>query len=352
MSYIPIDPAHVAADKAIRDMEKKIKKEYKQAIEEVEDKLEDYLRRYALKDRKWRQWVHDGKKTEKQYKEWRLGQLAMGERWEQLRDALSDIYLNAYKVSYGMVNGYMPAIYADNYNYATYYIENGLNIDTSFVMYDYNTVYRMMAEDPDMLPPPGRKVSEQIRMKQAKQWDNQRIQSVMIQGILQGQGITELAMTLAYAVGDSDTKAAIRNARTMTTGAENAGRVAGYKRAQSMGIKLGQQWMATLDNRTRHSHRMIDGEIIQVGAMFSNGCRFPGDPSGPAAEVFNCRCCLVAALDGYALNISNTSIRNTDKLNQSYDDWKKEHSESHPITEQMEKGEAIRQSFIKEYRYL
>lgn len=59
-----------------------------------------------------------------------------------------------------------------------------------------------------------------------------------------------------------------------------------------------REWLATLDARTRHSHRQLGGERREVGEKFSNGCRYPGDPQAPYAEVCNCRCTLVAAVDG------------------------------------------------------
>ena len=61
---------------------------------------------------------------------------------------------------------------------------------------------------------------------------------------------------------------------------------------------LRQQWLATMGNRTRHSHRQLDGEQVDVGAKFSNGCRFPGDTDAPYAETMNCRCTLIAAVAG------------------------------------------------------
>ena len=59
-----------------------------------------------------------------------------------------------------------------------------------------------------------------------------------------------------------------------------------------------QEWLATLDGRTRHSHAVLDGEQVAQDKKFSNGCRYPGDPRGPAWEIYNCRCTLVAAIDG------------------------------------------------------
>lgn len=51
-----------------------------------------------------------------------------------------------------------------------------------------------------------------------------------------------------------------------------------------------KQWDATLDGKTRESHRRVDGEIRELDEKFSNGLMYPGDPSGGAAEVVNCRC--------------------------------------------------------------
>ena len=60
--------------------------------------------------------------------------------------------------------------------------------------------------------------------------------------------------------------------------------------AKAKGADIVKQWDAALDGRTRDSHRHVDGEIKELDEKFSNGLMFPGDPSGGAAEVVNCRC--------------------------------------------------------------
>lgn len=60
--------------------------------------------------------------------------------------------------------------------------------------------------------------------------------------------------------------------------------------AKAKGADIVKQWDAVLDGRTRDSHRRVDGEIRELEEKFSNGLMFPGDPSGSAAEVINCRC--------------------------------------------------------------
>lgn len=71
--------------------------------------------------------------------------------------------------------------------------------------------------------------------------------------------------------------------------------------AKQRGIDHIKQWDASLDGKTRDSHRQVDGEIRELEEKFSNGLMFPGDSNGSAAEVVNCRCTLLvrarAAMD-------------------------------------------------------
>jgi len=60
--------------------------------------------------------------------------------------------------------------------------------------------------------------------------------------------------------------------------------------AKGKGADVVKQWDATLDGKTRPSHKKVDGEIRELDERFSNGLDFPGDPSGKAGEVVNCRC--------------------------------------------------------------
>lgn len=64
-------------------------------------------------------------------------------------------------------------------------------------------------------------------------------------------------------------------------------------KAKEIGADVVKQWDSTLDDRTRESHAKVDGEIRELDEKFSNGLMFPGDPSGGAAEVINCRCALL-----------------------------------------------------------
>lgn len=57
-----------------------------------------------------------------------------------------------------------------------------------------------------------------------------------------------------------------------------------------------KEWVAVEDGRTRRDHRTANGQRVPMDGKFQVGnakLDYPGDPSGPASEVINCRCVLV-----------------------------------------------------------
>lgn len=349
------DYAHEQTDQLIAKMQRRIEREYRQTIKEVQDKLEDYLRRFELKDKKWKEWERDGKKTSQQYKEWRKQQIAAGKRWKELKEQIAIDYHHANMIAKGIVNGYMPEIYALNHNYTTYLIEHELSVDTSYTLYSRAAVQTLLSENTSLLPPPGKKTSQRIAAGLDVRWNKKKIQSVMIKGILTGEAIPKLAKRLAKEVGDSNYGAAIRNARTMATGAQNAGRNDSFLRAKAMGINLRKTWLATLDMRTRHEHRLLDGMTVDVFEPFEvegEKIRFPGDPKAPGHLAYNCRCTMIGQIMGFERDVA--AMRTDPAIgNMTYEEWKhSKKTKSNPITLPYEKSQAIKHKYIWEYKNL
>jgi len=96
---------------------------------------------------------------------------------------------------------------------------------------------------------------------------------------------------------------AVTVARTETLAAVNAGV---YRSAQLEAQERGdpapfKQWIATADPRTRDTHREADKQRTLLSEPFRVGSAsllFPGDPTGPAGEVINCRCSLIPVVLG------------------------------------------------------
>ena len=164
--------------------------------------------------------------------------------------------------------------------------EDGTDI-VSFHLVDKKTVERRIKEG-DVITPFMR-TKKYLNIPKDKRWNTKQINSKMLAGILNGDSIPNIANSLMDVIGNNKT-AATRNARTIVTGAENAGRKDSYKALEEQGVIQKKVWIATADDRTRESHLLMDGEEVDVDEPFSNGLMYPGDPSGDASEVYNCRC--------------------------------------------------------------
>lgn len=86
---------------------------------------------------------------------------------------------------------------------------------------------------------------------------------------------------------------AIRIARTEGHRIQTTATMDAMTEAKDRGADVVKQWDSTLDGSTRESHVAVDGQIRELNEKFSNGLAYPGDPSGGAAEVINCRCALL-----------------------------------------------------------
>ena len=320
------DIGHEETEEVLKEIEKRISEEYAKAEREVAKTLDDYLEKFRVKDELKLKALDNGMITEEEYKQWRVGQIMMGQRWAEMRDTLAQDFTNADKIARSIAYGYMPEVYAINFDYGTFQVEKGSLIDTSYTLYDRNALEELVKNEDSFIPAPGRKVSRDIKEGKALAWNKKQVQSAMMQGLLQGESIPKLATRVADTVGESDRKAAIRNARTMTTGVQNAGRVASYDRANKMGIETRKQWLATLDNRTRHWHASLDGEVVDNDMPFENEygeIMYPGDPSADPANIYNCRCTLIASIKGFERDSPNKGLSYKDDLGEiSYDEWK------------------------------
>ena len=312
------DIGHELTEKQLKALEKRISSIYGEAAKELKGSIDQYFAKFVQRDKEQQALLKAGKITEQEYKQWRLAQIGRGRRFEAIRDKVADRMTKANETAVAYVNDATPGIYALNRNYAAYNIEQVAG-NVGFDLWDEQAVKRFIVEQPDLMPyyPKKRAVNRGIDLA----WGKKQITASVTSGILQGKSIKGLADDLQTRIQTMNRDSAIRTARTAVTGAQNAGRIDSYIAAKKMGIKLKKEWLATLDGRTRHSHAMLDGERVESDKKFSNGCMFPGDPNGPSWEVYNCRCTLIAAVDG--VDTSDAKRRTKDGLipDMTYAQW-------------------------------
>lgn len=308
------DYAHEWTDKQLEELEKRVAAVYRQASEEMKQKLEKWYKDFERLDKQKAALVEAGKLEKAEYLAWRKGKMADSGRLKSLVDTLTKDFVNSDKIAMQIVRGDLTDVYALNANYAAYKIEQDTGVDLSWTLYDHSTVERMIREEPNVLPLPS------VNIPVDEQWNRKHLNNAITQGILQGESIPHIADRLQRIIG-MDRTAAVRSARTATTAAECAGRQDTYQRAKGMGIQLKKQWLATLDGKTRHAHRMLDGQTVDVEESFQvDGYKLkcPGDPSAPGYLIYNCRCTIISVDKFHDQNAPRAA-----KLGEvSYEEWK------------------------------
>lgn len=309
------DPAHDWTDEEIQRIADELRKQYSEATAEMMDKQANFLKEYEFEKSRLDKALKAGDISKDQYKQY-MRDMTIQRKWfSDMVDSLADGAYNADVRAMDTVNDAMPRVYAENHNYAAYEVERGYNISTSFTLVDENTVRRLVVDEPDLLP--------QKIVDKAKdiEWNQKKFNSAILQGIIQGESIPDIA-TRITSVMNMNYRAAYRNARTACTAAENAGRLDSYYRMRRYGLPVAKEWSATLDHRTRDTHRLEDRHVCDLDEAFpETGLMFPGDPStNDPGEVMNCRCRLVANFE--FIDYSD-EVRFSRLGNQSYATWKK-----------------------------
>ena len=301
------DAAHLQTDKELAKLEKRIAKIYKEAADDLQKTIDDYFAKFAKRDAKQKARLEAGEITEQEYKQWRLAQIGRGERFKALQSRVAERYTEANETAVRYVNDATPGIYSLNRNYSAYTIEKVAG-NVGFDLWDEQTVKRLIVDNPEVMPyyPPEKALNRGIDLAYGKK----QISASVTSSILQGKSIPGIAKDLQTRMPEMNKSSAIRTARTAVTGAQNAGRMDSYVAAEKMGIKVRKEWLATIDGRTRHSHAMLDGEVVDKDKKFENGCMFPGDPNGAPEETYNCRCTMVASVDGVDTSNAQRRVRN------------------------------------------
>lgn len=322
------DLGHELTDKELKKLEKRMRDEYYIAQRDTRKKLQDYLEQMEEGRKKQKALLDAGKISKQEYKDWCYRHAMVGQRWKDMLTTLAEDYHHTNEIALAIARQGMPDIYALNMNYATWDLEHKGRIDTGFTLYNHDTAAYLLKDQRQLMPGPSTKKQREIAANKDMQWNMQKIQSAVLQGVLQGESPYAVAKRLQQ-VADMDYRASVRYARTMTTSAQNAGRYEAFRRAKRLGVDLTIEWQATLDNRTRHEHRMMHGQRTDVDKPFHTPdgytIYYPADCSGasdaPQSEIWNCRCTLLSWVKGF----EGDTVKSSPKMEgKSFEEWQHE----------------------------
>lgn len=120
------------------------------------------------------------------------------------------------------------------------------------------------------------------------------VRSVLVESFGDGTGEAGTVKLIRERIGR--TLSASSAARIARTEMHTASTIGADEAARSTGLEMIKEWASAEDSRTRPSHAEADGDEVPLDEPFVVGearLMVPGDPSGPAKEIINCRCAIL-----------------------------------------------------------
>ena len=279
------DIAHTKTDQKLEEMEKRLSAIYSRAEKTVQKKMADYAKTIDEKSTELLQAYKDAetedekRKAKKAYIRF-YRQVVKSKEFVSLSADVADELYKANVEASTYINSQTPSIYTLNYNY--------INAE--------------MAKDIDRFTPQeitdteAEKYSgytkQTVDQKKDTDWNKENLKKSVLAGSLLLLGAYAIMKRSANSAVEKNRNSAYRQNIDMGGDAETKARLDGMYWAEYLGNRMHKAWIATLDNRTRHSHAMLDGAAIPLNEIFENGCSRPKDPNGRPEETCNCRCSL------------------------------------------------------------
>ena len=286
-------------NQSLQDVTEKSKKLYDEIesltkeLESIEDEAEREIQKSKIRSKVYQKQYQDG-----------------------LKKQVSEVLDKMHDQNFKTVSDYLQTCYEDGF-VGTLYDLQGQGIPLAFPI-DQEAVTRAVQLDSQISEGMYRHLGEDVaKLKK-------HIASEVSRGISSGMTFNQIAQQLSFKMKGAYTNSggslayAKRIARTEGHRIQcQAGMDACYK-AKDMGADVVKQWDSTLDAKTRASHVAVDQEVREIDEPFSNGLMFPGDPSGRAAEVINCRCALLERAR-WAVGNGFTKMNNFTKQLESFE---------------------------------
>ena len=284
-------------DKQLEQLEKRLTALYADAAKEVSAEFDKFTSTFKDKDIEMSVKVQGGTMSDAEYELWRQKNILQSDMYQSTINNLTDMMVKADIMAMAVVKGELPKVAAESYNFGQALgwkaaQDSGLSLGT-FQIYNARSIQRLLK---------GSKIMKDVDIPLDKKWNRDKINKAISTSILKGDSIPKTADRLQN-ITDMDRNAAIRNARTCMTAAENMGRAEAFDNIKAKGVPVDFVWSCVHDNRTRDTHILLDGTIRDENGYFGVGIintplRFPADPDGDPEEIYNCRCRASIVLQG------------------------------------------------------
>ncbi len=207
--------------------------------------------------------------------------------------------------------------YAESYYYTGYVLETEYQQKLNYSMLNRNKIKTSISNP-----------LAQVSLENNSNVIAGQLKQAITQSIIKGEGINKAGERLKKTLG-TNANNVYRIYQTETTRISGKANLDSMIHSKNMGLELQKKWVSTLDGKTRSSHQHLDGQVQDLDKPFSNGLMYPGDPSGNAEDVVNCRCTIITELKGFENAYAYRKARDLTGENKvipytNYIDWRKE----------------------------
>lgn len=299
---------------------KRLNKIYSQSLKDIEDKIKNLSFSIDKLQQEY-DWLEPDDPEKARVKSMIQSKIYQKQYQEQLQKQIDGILNQMHTSQFTTVSDYLNTCYTDGF-IGNIFDVHGQGIPIISPINQESMVRAVQLES---------KISKGLYTRLGEDVDllKKKITAQVSRGISTGMSYSSVAKQLSNYTRIGYNKA-VRIARTEGHRIQTTATMDAMEVAKDRGADVVKQWDATLDGNTRDSHRAVDGEIRELDKAFSNGLMYPGDPSGGAAEVVNCRCALLQrarwALDEDELQTlkDRAAFYGLDKSDQ-FDDFKKKY---------------------------
>ena len=263
------------------------------------------------------------KELEKYYKQFsKKGELTLAEmqKYDRLRKMQKDLdaaILELSRTQAKEVQSLLFEVYSEGYDRMGWLAEQATGINLRWYVLPKDYIKKAIQN-----PVSGLTLNEILeKNRQEILW---RIRQEVTQGLIRGESYFKTADRLKAALEDNYVKAT-RIVWTESHRCKEQAQLEAMQKLQEKGVEAKRRWVATLDEKTRDTHRALDGQTEDKDGYFHiRGLRTKGPGMfGVASEDCNCRCTTIFVFEGsepQTRMIQGKGISNYI----TYSEWKKQ----------------------------
>lgn len=175
-------------------------------------------------------------------------------------------------------------------------------------------------------PVAGKRLSKRLYQQRNELAKN--VTNNIINGLFAGDSYAKIAKQVSSAT-EATYKQALRIVITEGGRTSSVTQQQSSEKAKSLGVNMQKRWLSTLDGKTRHNHRELDGQTVDIEDDFHVNGHKAKQPRmfGIAKEDVRCRCTSINIVDGIAPELRRDGESKELIEYKNYDEWLKSKKE-------------------------